>query len=69
MKTWDRLKTQVGGMMQIHCDVNLIDSDNVLAMHQAGAWRELNLAWPGTETTTETDNTVVFAEFKRDDTK
>ena len=50
----------------IHCDTNLIDSDKVVAMHRAGAWRELDLAWPESETATETDNTVVF---KKDDTK
>jgi hypothetical protein len=53
----------------IHCDVNLIDSDKVVAIHRAGAWRELDLAWPESEATNETDNTVVFAKFPRDESK
>lgn len=53
----------------IHCDTALIDSDKVVAMHRAGAWRELDLAWPGAETDQAIDNTVVFAEFGRNETK
>jgi hypothetical protein len=53
----------------IHCDMHLIDSDKVVAIHRAGAWRELDLAWPNSEVEIETDNTVVFAEFKKDETK
>jgi hypothetical protein len=54
----------------IHCDPTLVDSDKVVAMHQAGAWRELNLAWEETDHPEEpVDNTVVFAEFGRDETK
>lgn len=53
----------------IHCDTTLIDSDKVVAMHRAGAWRELDLAWPDAQTDKEIDNTVVFAEFGRNETK
>ena len=56
----------------IHCDSNLFDSDKIVAMHRAGAWRELDLAWPeqGPNTVdTDSDNTVVFANFKQDDSK
>ena len=53
----------------IHFDLALIDSDKVVAMHRAGAWRELGLAWPDQEPTPDSDNRVVFAEFKRDDPK
>jgi hypothetical protein len=53
----------------IHCDTALIDSDKVVAMHRAGAWRELDLAWPDVESDKNIDNTVVFAEFGRNETK
>lgn len=53
----------------IHCDITLVDSDKVVAMHRAGVWRELDLAWDDAESETPVDNTVVFAEFKRDETK
>ena len=53
----------------IHCDTALIDSDKVVAIHRAGAWRELDLAWPNAETDKEIDNTVVFAEFGPNETK
>jgi len=53
----------------IHCDINLVDSDKVVAMHRAGAWREMDLSWDDDTTKPESDNTVVFAEFKRDETK
>lgn len=53
----------------IHCDTDLISNDKVVAIHRAGAWRELNLAWPDTESTEASDNTVVFAEFQNNETK
>jgi hypothetical protein len=53
----------------IHCDPDLVNNDKVVAIHRAGAWRELNLAWPDTESDKATDNTVVFAEFPSDETK
>lgn len=53
----------------IHCDVSLMDSDKVVAMHRAGIWRELGLAWHELDSGNVNDNTVVFAEFKRDETK
>ena len=53
----------------LHCDVSLMDSDKVVAMHRAAAWRELDLAWPDSASTSADDNTVVFAEFGKDETK
>lgn len=54
----------------VHCDVELMGSDNVVALHRASAWRELDLAWADGNDTTSDDNTVVFADFKKtDDTK
>lgn len=48
----------------VHCDIKLMDSDKVVAMHQTSAWRDLNLAWPDDIEIGETGNTVVFADFK-----
>lgn len=53
----------------IHCDSNLVDSDKIVAMHRAGAWRELDLAWPEQDHDTGNNNTVVFANFNQDETK
>jgi hypothetical protein len=53
-----------------HSDYMLLATDKVVTMHSAGAWRELELAWSEPDTTTETGNIVVFADFKSDhDTK
>jgi hypothetical protein len=51
----------------VHCDHELINSDNVVIMPPASAWRELDLEWTDTPATEETGNIVVFADFKRDD--
>lgn len=53
----------------VHCDLDLIDQDKVVAMHQAAAWRDLNLNWPDTIASTVNDNTVVFADFGKNETK
>ena len=50
----------------IHYDLTLINSDKVVAMHRAGAWRELGLAWSEQEPTPDSDNRVVFADFNPD---
>lgn len=49
-----------------HCDEEYSDSDKVLTM-PANVWRDLDLAWPAEANTAPGDNTVVFADFKRDD--
>lgn len=51
----------------VHCDTDLIDSDNVLSLLRSNVWKELELAWPS-EATLETGN-IVFADFGKDDTK
>ena len=54
-----------------HYDSTLVETDNVLSMPKAGAWRDLDLAWPDeseqTVTSPPTGNTIVFADFKRSD--
>jgi len=51
----------------IHSDINHTDSNNVVAISQATAWRDINLAWPNDSNTNEdaTGNIVVFADFKQ----
>jgi hypothetical protein len=51
----------------IHHDSNLIDTDNVLSIHQNNVWHELDLAWPNDTDSEPTGNTVVFADFKKTD--
>jgi hypothetical protein len=54
----------------VHCDINLIDPDKVVILHQSSVWRDLDLAWPNNDSAEESGNTVVFADFKSsDDTK
>jgi hypothetical protein len=39
-------------------------------MHRAGVWRELGLAWhEESDPVSDSDNTVVFADFKNNETK
>ena len=51
----------------IHCDPALIDTDKVVTMPQATIWRDLDLAWSQPETVSDVGNTVVFADFKKND--
>lgn len=51
----------------VHCDVKLLDSDKVVTMHRASAWRDIDLAWPDADDNPESGNTVVFADFRRSD--
>jgi hypothetical protein len=44
------------------------NSDKVVAMNNIDAWRELELDWSELSNS-EQDNTVVFADFGKDDTK
>ena len=50
---------------------NTIDSnENIVSLRPAVTWRDLDLAWPETDTPVDTGNTIVFADFKTsDDTK
>ena len=47
------------------CDSDLIDSDKVVEMPDAQAWRELDLAWPIGTDNAEFGNTIVFADFNK----
>lgn len=49
-----------------HCDEEYADSDKVLTL-PSNIWSDLDLAWPTEANNTPGDNTVVFADFKRDD--
>jgi len=51
-----------------HCDREFDNGDNLFAIPYSGSsWHDLDMAWPN-ETPVETGN-VVFADFKRDETK
>lgn len=53
-----------------HSDVKQEDLENVVAIPQATAWRDLDLAWLDESADSDTGNVVVFANFKPDnDTK
>lgn len=51
-----------------HCDLDLLDTDKVVAMPDR-AWRDLSLTWPVSSEPTETGNIVVFDTFRTNDTK
>ena len=51
----------------IHNDFEAADSDNVVAIPQSTAWRDLELAWPDEPTGDGSGNIVVFADFKQTD--
>jgi hypothetical protein len=44
----------------VHCDPDLIDSDEIVTLANLNIWRDLNLEWPDEEKEPETGNTVVF---------
>jgi hypothetical protein len=44
----------------VHCDPDLIDSDETVTLANLNIWRDLNLEWPDEEKEPETGNTVVF---------
>ena len=47
------------------CDGDLLDTDKVVEMPNAQAWRELELAWPVGTADAEFGNTIVFADFNK----
>jgi hypothetical protein len=47
------------------CDTDTIDLDKVVAMSQAESWRELDLDWPNGTDPAEFGNTIVFADFNK----
>ena len=47
------------------CDTDLLDTDKVVEMPNAQAWRELDLAWPIGTDNAEFGNTIVFADFNK----
>lgn len=49
----------------IHNEFESPDLDNVVAISEAVAWRDLDLAWPEETVEDGTGNIVVFADFKK----
>ena len=50
-----------------HSDITSIESENVVAISQNTAWRDLDLAWADDPATDDSGNIVVFADFKQPD--
>jgi len=48
-----------------HSDFESTNFDNVVAIPQSTAWRDIDLAWPDEPTNTDSGNVVVFANFKQ----
>jgi hypothetical protein len=48
-----------------HSDFVPTDSENVMAIPQSTAWRDLELAWPDEPAVDAPGNVVVFADFKQ----
>jgi hypothetical protein len=53
----------------VHCDPILVDGEKIVTIAHNASWRELDLAWSDEAEVKVTDNTVVFADFKNNDTK
>ena len=54
----------------VHCDPELIDTDEIDILANLTIWSDLELAWPGEISNNDSGNTVVFADFKiLDETK
>jgi hypothetical protein len=50
-----------------HNEIALANLDNVVAIPQATAWGELDMAWTDAISGEESGNVVVFADFKKSD--
>jgi len=48
----------------VHCEYILSPADKIVSMHSNSVWRDLDLLWSDSETSEETGNIVVFADFK-----
>ena len=48
-----------------HSEFAPANPDNVVAISQATAWRDLDLAWADDAVDDDTGNVVVFADFKQ----
>jgi len=53
----------------VHCDRSGFQTEQVLALPQSSAWRDLDLAWPDHSSDLDPGNVVVFADFKNNETK
>jgi hypothetical protein len=53
-----------------HCDSVFLEDANILKMNQDNLWHDLGLAWP--DSTVDigiVDNNLLFADFRKDETK
>jgi hypothetical protein len=52
-----------------HCDTDLLDTDKIVSMPHLQSWKKLDLDWPATVDQNTVGNTVVFADFSKNDTE
>jgi hypothetical protein len=48
-----------------HCDLDLIGNEKIVSLAQPSAWRDLELSWDEANSQHQSANTVVFADFKK----
>jgi hypothetical protein len=48
-----------------HCDFDVETSEKVVELAQPTTWRDLDLSWSSNVADSELENTVVFADFKK----
>lgn len=61
----------------VHYHRTITETENIMSLSSATAWKDLNLQWPDDEVEPETDttasgdtgNTIVFVNFKKDETE
>jgi hypothetical protein len=53
----------------VHCDHGLISADKIVSLNRSVTWRDLELSWSDAGNIKPEDNTVVFADFTKDETK
>jgi len=53
----------------VHCDHGLISADKIVSLNRSVTWRDLEMSWSDAGNIKPEDNTVVFADFTKDETK
>lgn len=50
----------------VHCENHLLTNNKVLELYHYNRWKDLDLSWPDVVNNNPDDNTVVFADFKKE---
>jgi hypothetical protein len=53
----------------VQCDTEFLTNEKIVSLSPTASWRDLDLCWNNQLSETTDDNTVVFANFKKDDTE